>query len=594
MRCYSIKRYDAPASPGESTASRSHETTPPRPRSDIDIDGWRPRSADVDRAVVFVERSGVLPVLEAALDSTTGRPRFLSVRALLVAMTVNGLKKRHVAHIRDITAALNSLSKHRLHELGCRLDHWPNHLYKRVDDLFNKMCRALCEGIVIDGEHYDDIWFANRIGASPITEDMRMSSSVAVDGTDVETAARLHTGETEVSVDGGAAESQPVGADGKASKKAEERPRARILGLGPDNRNVYTLDPDARGGYRTQTNRRAGGTFVGYEWHLAVQTRDVTWTNGADQITLGPDVPGLIVGHALTPAGSHRADAIVPLLIQQKKAGEPLSDVVCDPGYSLCRPETIFEPLHNAGIHVTYQVASSQKATTSFNDNAFVLNQHLFSEALPRNLRKLPLPPLGSNAERRLAYEEKWNQAARYRYSPHGSTAANGTTRFRDPIDAGRLRSRQIPTTMRKNRSVPLATIPNPDTWTGTVRALPDTLPRWSKYITGTTAHRHAYFGRRQVVESTNGALHGDFLDVNGRYFRVFERHRINILLAFGVAGYNSDRIRSWCSARSYPDPNELAVSESDSPDEPLAMPAEAHPGDSTPAQQEGQKAPPA
>jgi hypothetical protein len=39
---------------------------------------------------------------------------------------------------------------------------------------------------------------------------------------------------------------------------------------GPDGRNIYTKDPDARGGHRFATGRRNAGPYVGYELHLAV------------------------------------------------------------------------------------------------------------------------------------------------------------------------------------------------------------------------------------------------------------------------------------------------------------------------------------
>ena len=81
---------------------------------------------------------------------------------------------------------------------------------------------------------------------------------------------------------------------------------AKVFGIGPDGRKRYTADPDARAGHRSATGNRNAGPYVGYELHLAVQTRDVRWTNYVDKTTLGPEVPGVITTCNLVPAGSHR------------------------------------------------------------------------------------------------------------------------------------------------------------------------------------------------------------------------------------------------------------------------------------------------
>jgi hypothetical protein len=41
-----------------------------------------------------------------------------------------------------------------------------------------------------------------------------------------------------------------------------------------------------------------------------------------------------VTNFALTPAGYHRGDAIVPLLIAAKETGQGIEDVVWDRGYS--------------------------------------------------------------------------------------------------------------------------------------------------------------------------------------------------------------------------------------------------------------------
>ena len=475
-------------------------------------------------------------------------------------MMLNGMRDDHKALIHRIAGTINALSEHRLQQLGCRVDRRPADLYKRVDDLFNKLVACLNDGFhtIVDGEqvHIDHVWFANRIGASPVPADVyAMSDAVAIDGTAIPTPARLHSGNDEVVHDGDDPQSQPVDEEGRAPK-GQVRPKARILGIGPDGRKIYTADPDARGGYRSPTSQQPGGLMVGYEAHFFVLTRKVTWTNGADKATLSEPVPAVILNHALVPAGSSRTAPVVDLLTNPYLNRHDTRDVVVDPGYSIPDPHTFFTPLHSAGIHVTWQPTSHHQGIQPFNDNAFVYNGHLISESLPERLRDLPMPPRGANDEVRARYQAPWNEAARYRYSPHGSTDDKGTTRFRDPIDAGRLRSRDVPTSMRRSRTTPLVSLPEPGTYEATLRATAEQLPRWSKYLPGTTAHHIAYTCRRQASESANSTLRGDLAHLDGSFIRVFELHRINTLLAFTIAGFNYRRLAAYFRANDLADPN--------------------------------------
>jgi len=52
--------------------------------------------------------------------------------------------------------------------------------------------------------------------------------------------------------------------------------------------------------------------------------------------------------------------------------------------------------------------------------------------------------------------------------------------------------------------------------------------------------------GRRQVVESANAALKGGFVDIGRKFFRVFGLTKLTLLLAFTIASFNLDRVRSF------------------------------------------------
>ena len=134
------------------------------------------------------------------------------------------------------------------------------------------------------------------------------ASSVAVDGTDVETWGALHGEAVTVELDGEATETQLLGDGRSQPQEATGSPGQGAWGSDPMVASSYTVDPDARAGHRSATNSRPAGPYVGYELHLAVQARDVRWTNHIDRTTLGPEVPGVITTCNLVPAGTHRGE----------------------------------------------------------------------------------------------------------------------------------------------------------------------------------------------------------------------------------------------------------------------------------------------
>ena len=99
--------------------------------------------------------------------------------------------------------------------------------------------------------------------------------------------------------------------------------------------------------------------------------------------------------------GTHRGKAIVADLIAANEAGEPLEDVVWDPGYSLCTPGTVHHKLAQAGIHQTFQPVTHQRGIRPFSGEALLIDGQLFSSLLPDELGDLPSPPRGANEAER-------------------------------------------------------------------------------------------------------------------------------------------------------------------------------------------------
>jgi hypothetical protein len=139
----------------------------------------------------------------------------------------------------EIARILNAMSAEQLASLG--ISEWDrSEAYDRVERLFISLCRVLEERPVVDGVEVDAAWFANRIMTAAIPARFKTSSSVAVDGTDVETWGALHGDCATVELDGEAAETQLM--DEIPTKPRAVR-KARVLGVGPDGRKQYTGGP---------------------------------------------------------------------------------------------------------------------------------------------------------------------------------------------------------------------------------------------------------------------------------------------------------------------------------------------------------------
>jgi hypothetical protein len=315
-------------------------------RAPLDASGGRPTTDhELQLAPGVVDRSGVVATLEPYFMAETGRQRVLGLKVLLVACQLNALARHHKAHVIEVARVIDALTDDQRERLGI-VGHDPAQTYDRVDRTFTRLAQML------DAGHpgVDAKWFANALAQAAVPEECRTSRSVAVDGTDVETWGALHGDAVTVELDGEAAETQLM--DGwEVPKRGKPARKAKVLGVGTDGRNQYTVDPDARAGHRSVTNSRPAGLYVGHELHLGVHARDVKWTNYIDKVSLSDEVPGVVTCLALTPAGTHRGRAIVYDLVAAKQAGAPIDDVVRDPGYSLCSAGSTHHKLARTGIH---------------------------------------------------------------------------------------------------------------------------------------------------------------------------------------------------------------------------------------------------
>jgi hypothetical protein len=515
-------------------------------RAPIDANGGRATSnADLQIACRVVDRAEVVSTLSQLLDAEVGRHRTISVRGLLVACQLNALARHHRAHLVEAARIINALTDEQRAELGI-VRHDPEETYHRVDRLFNRLCKVLDVGHIVDDVRLDAKWLANRLAGASVPKEFRTSSSVAVDGTDVETWGALHGDPVTVALDGEAAETQLMD-DGTIPKPMKAARKAQVLGVGSDGRNQYTVDADARAGHRSATNSRSAGPYVGYELHLAVQARDVKWTNGIDKTSLSDEVPGVVTCFSLVPAGTHRGKAIVDDLIGAKAAGEPIDDVVWDPGYSLCKPGTVHHRLAQAGIHQTFQPVTHQRGSRPFSGDALLIDGQLLLQPPPRRAAG-PASP----AQRRQRDREGDLRGELQPAGPLAHDAPQPTRpRRRHPVAMPVLRllpplpelpphhapSQDRPARPGRRRMR--------EVLHGILTAQAAEMAWWQRITYGTTAWRIS-MGRRQVVESVNAALKGVFTDLGRGFMRVMGVTKMTVMLGFTLAAFNLDRIRSF------------------------------------------------
>ena len=73
--------------------------------------------------------------------------------------------------------------------------------------------------------------------------------------------------------------------------------------------------------------------------------------------------------------------------------------------------------------------------------------------------------------------------------------------------------------------------------------------------IVGTRAWHQAY-GRRNLAETVNAGLHGDFTEIDKGFVRMLDSGRISTVLAYTLAGYNRNVIKQWMRIRRLLDPD--------------------------------------
>jgi len=473
-------------------------------------------------------------------------------------MSLVGYGTNHRALVVQVVRLLNSFTTRRLNDLA--MPDWSAAAgYDLVQRRNTQLSAALEDGWTdIDpetGEIVDcDIdWYSRSIQRSTIPAGLIEGAALAVDGTDMESCGQFHSGDTEIAYDGEAEYPNDDETETGGSEKAPVKTRrAKVLGIGPDGRKIYTRDTDARAGHRTATNTRPTKLYVGRELHLGVAVSALDHTDRVSYTSLGRPVPQVVVTSSLVPAGTHRAKAVVDGIIEAHQSNL-CSEVLVDGGYSLSKPEYFHQRLHQAGIDQTIRILTHQRGPHGSIGDAVLVDGQPFSGHLPTGEHQLDMPGRNADDATRRACVEKFNERAKLRYTVH-TKKADGTVRYKCPFCAGRAHSPKFPKTMKSRNKNSRLVQPGKTAKTccnGVVTADTDATFLDQKTIFGTTAWWKAW-GRRNIVESANAAFHGEYVDIGRNYTRFLKTTKIQMFLAHTIAGYNRRTVKHWLRLREH------------------------------------------
>jgi hypothetical protein len=145
--------------------------------------------------------------------------------------------------------------------------------------------------------------------------------------------------------------------------------------------------------------------FFGYYGQVATMVRD----DG------GATVPELVRRIELTSCSVDPAVAIVSVLARMVTGGIPLSDVLCDCGYSHRVAETFALPLRALGASLVFDLHPHDRGEKGTFAGAVICNGNLYCPATPKALLSLgPLPRTASESEE-AAHDASSAELARYK-----------------------------------------------------------------------------------------------------------------------------------------------------------------------------------
>ena len=378
-------------------------------------------SADLERIEQIIDTAGVAVEIELLLPVGV-RPRQLSARTLLLAMTISMLAGRD-ALLTSVHNTLSGLPEHDRRRLGVIVEwkHGPHTLtYRQLEYTYRLIVKKLSEDQP-DGSPSEILsaLLDRLLEASVQVLGEPSSSSYAVDWTDLEAWARPppkprpgpHTTTSETTT------SDSDSDDGGVRRCA---------------------DPEAAWGHRNSNHPARNELFFGYYLQALTTVTDEH----------GPQVPELARRILLASCAHDPPAQLVPVIKRMVSDGIAVGDLLADSGYAYRKPATWALPLRALGIDLVQDLHPQDRGPRGTHMGATCCNGNLYCPATPEKL--LGLGPLarGASIEQAATHDQQSAELAKHKLSAITGYDRDGYRRVKCPAAQGKLRCPLRPSSM--------------------------------------------------------------------------------------------------------------------------------------------------
>jgi hypothetical protein len=458
-------------------------------------------TADLRRVEAIVDASGQAKRIELLLPVGV-RPRQLSVRTLLIGMTLAMLQGRQALLV-GVHQALLELPKAERRRLGviAQWKHGPHQLtYRQLEYTYRLIATALSKDNP-DGSPSETLSeiLDRLLEASVQVLGKPDSSSYAVDWTDHETWARPPRKQKAAGEHTAPGEPQPEPAANQYDQQQHDDQQQHQDEQ--QQQKERCADREAAWGHRTTNSPGENENFFGYYLQALTIVKDEH----------GPDVPELARRiHIASPKHDPPAQ-IVPVIARMHAAGIPIKDLLADTGYSYREARTFALPLRTLGIQLIVDLHPNDRGPKGTHMGAIYSNGNLYCPATPTSLLELGPLARGASAEQTQAHDSQSQELSRYKLPPITGYDTDGYRRVICPAAQGKLRCPRRPEsiTLPHDRPTILDPPPQPPACCQqqTITVPPTVNAKTAqKHDWPSAAHRRSY-NRRSGAERTFATL---------------------------------------------------------------------------------------
>ncbi len=417
------------------------------------------RLLDENSTITYIEEC----ISAAAVRS--GRPRELSVRALMVALLVQVFEGRFL--LTSVPKFLNNLDPATRRRLGITRTNGVT--LRQVQHLFDRIEKTNYDRSRTDDARYDNLdVLLNKVGTAGGHADANLTTSIAIDSSDIPSwgkdCFRLVFD----------AEGNYVGNERRAS------------------------DPDAH--WRTKGKKGEKKSFFGYDLTAAVTVQEEG----------GRDVPRAIKALRFRPA-TYKTTAMALACAADVAATQgSLGDVLVDREYTQSKHgrDFILE-VRKLGGEPVFGLKLNQVGVSGHVRGAVIIDGQPFSPSLPQSLRvihrPLPAQTYALNPDAVKKYEDQIAARSIYALVPHGARRQNGAQVYQCPAAAGKLicplvASSHLLALGTMPAASPPKTAPRDTVCDSKFRTFTaEELPLSQRHLHGSTAWRKSYARRNEV-----------------------------------------------------------------------------------------------